>query len=203
MQMITPTIIQPKQEQTVQKSNDTFSKENVSARVEILEAIREFPGSSSREIATLLPNLPESTVFSIISKLLGAGVIKTSATPKMITMKDGRTKSQRTFEINMDYMLKSRSINGTKPKSHARIQNLEKQVAGLKAEVSALTAWKNAALKRFPDLAVSPIMLKARKIAANTLYEADNSSLADAILAGKRDDHVAVKIAIEAMKDAQ
>jgi hypothetical protein len=71
----------------------------------------------------------------------------------------------------------------------------------LRRQLAELEAWKEAAMSRFPDLAVSPIVLKARKLVADEVRAGGDMLLANQIVEGKKDETLLVKVAIKALEE--
>jgi hypothetical protein len=69
------------------------------------------------------------------------------------------------------------------------------------AEIEELRAWKEAAMSRFPDLAVSAVVIKARKIVADEVRAGGDTLLANQIVSGLKDSTLMVRVALKALED--
>lgn len=174
-----------------------FQGENNQTRREILEALREFPGSTSRELALLIPHIPEGTLFAAISKLTAEGVLRRNGF-KQIVMSNGRNKSQPTYEVNLASLLKianRRKADSAQDVDDAKVKELE-------AKVAELTAWKRDAIERYPDLAISPLVLRARELVAAEMRASFDNKFADEVLAGQRDSSPMMRVTLKVLEEA-
>lgn len=164
-------------------------------RREVLEAIREFPGSTSRELHDVLPHIPLATLCGVISRLHSEGVLKYGV-GRVITMANGRPKTQRTHEIDPDFLLKSPRRKPSKKPSvlvDNRVRELEVQLAELKA-------WKEDAIARYPDLKVDPLVLRARQLVAEELRASDEPKMAEDVMAGYKDGSPLMRVTIRVLE---
>ena len=76
----------------------------------------------------------------------------------------------------------------------------ERSMQQLQGRISELEKWKADAIARFPELAVDPLLLEARKIAAGQCdYDPDRVAIID----GERDDSFGVRVALAALRTKQ
>jgi hypothetical protein len=95
---------------------------------------------------------------------------------------------------------------GAPPKE--RVARPRKQTeAGARAEctilrerIAELEAWQADALKRFPQLAVPPLVIRAREIVAQEYREQNDPHGAQDTLAGKRDHTVMLKAVVRSLE---
>lgn len=66
-------------------------------------------------------------------------------------------------------------------------------------ELEELRRWKTEAIERYPDLAVSPIVLKARQMVAEEIGSGD-PTMRDAVLAGQRDGTITMRVAVKLLE---
>jgi hypothetical protein len=132
---------------------------------DILEVIRTLPGITREEIIELMPDTPPGTVASTLTKLERRGLVTVAGKPSP-KPKGRRTIKSYTVSTNPNPVaapvrkLKNRTPTAT---------GYEARIEALNAKIAELESWKADAIKRYPDLAVPPEMLTARKIIAETL----------------------------------
>ena len=130
---------------------------------EILEIVRELPGSTREEIAMLMPHERKNSVFRHISHLMKSNRIRAEKRAKQGSG-PGRAKSGY-------YLVPERTLK------------LVPRDNPLQAELDELRAWKADAIARYPDLGVDPIVLEAREIVAGLVDE----KLAADVRSGRKD----------------
>jgi len=84
----------------------------------------------------------------------------------------------------------------------------EKRARELQAKVDELYAWKQAAIAKYPDLGVSPVLMQARKIVADLYRKQPNAiegniNFAKRIENGEYDHLIEVESAVAALEAAQ
>jgi hypothetical protein len=72
-------------------------------------------------------------------------------------------------------------------------------VKTLEEEVKTLQLWKEAALLRYPDLDVDPLLLEVRALLAAEAEEHGVKTVADAYINGQRDNSFAVRALVKAL----
>lgn len=155
---------------------------------EIIEIIREMPGVTTHDISELMPHVKRRTIIPTLSYLFAKGEV---------TREELRSENNRKmfkYFINPDPKPVAREPKRKQPTEvawHARVAELE-------AEISELRAWKRAAIERFPDLDVDPIVIEARKIVAEETRATD-PALADQVLRGLKDNMLPMRVTIAAL----
>ncbi len=143
----------------------------------IIEIVTEFPGLVVSEIRELL-DLEGGRVSARLSELVKSGKLKRESGQYFIG--DGEPLVLKKEPSKKDY------------NALARIAALEEALA------DALT-WQTEAIKRFPDLAVKPEVLAARKVAAKYYEDVGDTKMVRAITLGAHDNAPVVQIALRAM----
>jgi len=155
----------------------------------LYDAIAQFPeGLTCAELYDLFPDEGyKNAVFAAISAMAKCGVLKRHG--ERTSPKSGRLVS---VYITAKPMSEFRWITGG-AKSKGNVRNLPTPPAiaarldEANATIATLEAWKADAIKRFPDLAVDPAIITARKKVA-ALYRADGDNMkASAVIAGQHD----------------
>lgn len=165
------------------------------SRREVLEIIRELPDSTSREIASLMPHMNPATVAATVNKLKMEGIVIESGS-KVLDITNG-TRTFVTYAISPNPTPVVARMKRTAPSEaalHLRIKELE-------ATIAELRVWKDAAISRYPDLAVSPIVLKARKLVAEELRAGGDPALAEQVSLGRKDDTLMMRVTIKALEE--
>ena len=164
---------------------------------EVIEIVEAMPGVTAREIYELCPHRKESSLSSTLFNLKNRGILKTSS--KTLPTKIG-PREFTTYFINTD-------PNPVPPAPRRKQKQptdagYKAQIEELKDKIAELEAWKQAAMSRFPDLAVSPIVLKARRLVADEVRAGGDTLLANQIIEGRKDDTMLVKVTIKALEEA-
>ena len=165
-------------------------------REEITEIVREMPGVTQTEIMELMPHVPCTTVSSMLNTMYVSGEVVRESKPTVA--KRGRS-TVFAYTMNPDPLQKppAHTIRKTQPTSVA----FESRIAELEAKIAELKAWKRAAIERFPDLDVDPVVLEARKIVAAEI-ETSDPSLASQVRSGVKDNILPMRVTIAALNRA-
>ena len=172
------------------QSNDT--------QAEVLEIIREMPGVTSTEIISLMPHRSRASITSMVFWLKSKGIIEASG-KKAFTAKNGDTKHAPTYTLSSNPTPNIVKMKRKAPTEAA----LHMQIKQLNAQIAELEAWKRDAIARYPDLAVAPIILKARKLVAEEVRAGGDQGLAEQIMAGFKDTTLMVRVAIKALEEGE
>lgn len=140
----------------------------------ILEAVRAMPGSTSKEIAQLT-DIGVSSVSARLSVFVKRGLV--------------RRESGKHYPGDGKPIIptKLRMTQGTKDKMH--ISRLEQRVAELEA-------WQTEAIRRYPDLAVKPEILEARRVIAEVYTQKGDKQKVIEAMAGKLDETALMQVAL-------
>lgn len=170
-------------------------------RDKVLDTLRALPNITTNDLFELIPECPRYSVQSTVSKLYKRGVIVDG--PKKVETRAGGVKfSARTYAVSPKA---AELLSGFKQyKSTAVLTDagLNVRIEELKREVQELRAWKSDAMERFPDLAVPPLVLKARKFAADEARSSGDSQLANSIMCGHKDNTLLVRVALKILEEA-
>lgn len=139
---------------------------------EVREIVRNLPGCTAADIITLMPHVKPVDVHRCVYSQAASGRFQRTGRPYRYTLSDGAP---------------------VKPKAIPLTSNV---IRDLEARITELLAWKNAAIARFPDLGVDPIVLEARRIAA----QAAPDQAAD-IAAGRRDGSAIIRALVIALTE--
>lgn len=153
------------------------------------------PGLTSTEVAALMPHANKATVASMVFILKKAGYIKESG-KKLESRRNGNPMSIPVYSISDNPAPNVVKMKRTAPTEQA----LHVQIKELNATISELVAWKTNAIARYPDLAVDPVVLKARKLVAEEVRAGGDNHLANEIIAGHKDSTLMVRVAIKALE---
>lgn len=182
----------------MQTKAKTNHRGNGVTRNEILEIVRVMPGLTAKEIAELMPHCNASTIASVIHGLKISGALKVTGKKEIMRSNGWPTKAE-TFELSNDPTPNVVRMKQREPTE----AGLHMQVKELKAKVAELEGWQRDAIARYPDLAVDPVVLTARKLVAAEVRAGGDNNLADHVLAGHKDDTLMVRVAVKALEAAQ
>lgn len=151
-----------------------------SMRDEVLEVVREMPGLKSGQIVDLMPHAKKQSVYAMLNKLMMQGIV---------------VKNNGCFT-----MVVGDPVPPVRKRSSFAEVVSAATIDSLRAQVRELEAWKADALKRFPDLAVSELVRKARDIVADEVLVCGDTKSADDIRAGRRDTALPMRLVIKMLE---
>ncbi len=158
---------------------------------EILEVVRELPGRTVGEIMLLLPQINQSNMSSMLSQLTRRGKVRREIGPRNA---GGQTPYIYFIGDGTPQPVKRKL---TKPTPVAMAHNAD----ALRRELDELRKWKADAIARYPDLAVPPLVIKARQLYAAQLN--GNAAAVSDVRAGKMDDGAPMRAIIAALELAE
>lgn len=187
----------------------------------VLECIEALPDATGPDLVELLPDVPKGSVASALTHLY---------VKRKVSRKQARTKDNRVtymYRLVTDpSKVPAPTIRRYKPRTRALLNgvktapphvtptptlrtdfapsgskaSLRGRVRQLEDEVATLRSWKTEALLRYPDLAVEPAVLQARKIVADLLKTNGDATRAADVQAGKSDTTLIMKATIAALE---
>lgn len=185
---------------------------------EILEVVRAMPGATAHEIKELMPHRSGSSVTSGISKLYKLGAVTCSEKVKRVksngglyyeakyVLSDGEPPKYKLTNGKSNFSsqpINNKKFGGTGQRKRQTDVGLQATIDALRAEVIELKQWKADAIERFPELAVPPIMMRARKLVAKELEAAGDRNLAMQVMAGTKDGTLMVRVAVAALEEGE
>ena len=165
-------------------------------QAEVLEIIREMPGVTSAEIVALMPHRSKASITSMVFWLKNKGTIEESG-KKIVAMKNGVPKHVATYTLSSNPTPNIVKMKRKAPTEAA----LHMQIKQLVNTITELEAWKRDAISRYPDLAVDPTVLKARKLVSEEVRAGGDHTLADQIMLGRKDDTLMMRVTIKALEE--
>lgn len=139
---------------------------------EVFEIVGQMPNLTAGEIRQLTSKPTGNSVYSILSNLKSVGIVSVAS---------GRYTLLPGAELGKVRTPTRRKSVVQTPAGEAETCRL------LREEVRELLAWKEAAIARFPDLAVDPLVLKARQIVSTTFLAQGDAEQAKNANLGKLD----------------
>lgn len=176
--------------------NVTAKKPNT--REEVLEIIREIPGCTTAEIRALMPHVSYNAVATMIHTLKTQGIIEVKDTKETIRS-DGKVNTVPTYVLSSNptpNVVKLKRKAPTEAALHMQIRQLQEQIA-------TLEAWKADAIARYPELAVAPVVLRARKLVAEELRAGGDPTLAQHVERGEKDTTLMMRVTIKALEESE
>lgn len=170
---------------------------NTDVRAGILEIMRELPDSTLGDVCALMPHVSYSAVSSTISYLKKTGVVEVSGR-KSIMRSNGAPNRVSTYRLSTNPTPNVVRMKRKEPTE----AGLRMQVKQLQEQIAELVAWKQEAIARFPDLAVDPVILRARELVSAEVKAGGDNALAEAVLAGRKDDTLMMRVTIKALEEA-
>ena len=145
----------------------------------VIETVKAYPGLVATEIAELHPELRLSQVHSTLHEARAGGLIRGEKTDR----------HQRPMAYYAADGLPDEPME-------RRVRRVHKtDIPALRARVAELEAWQADALARYPDLAVSANVLKARELLQMAVAGFD-----DEINKGEWDDHPVMRAMLHGLE---
>ncbi len=158
---------------------------------EILEIVREIPGVSVAEMIELMPHAPRGSVTSLPTQLERRGILVSEMVPG-----NGKSRPFKRYRMNQHPIPSPAARKSKTPTS----SGYEATINELRAKIKELQTWKDDAIERFPELAVPPVVAKARKIVGRELRARNDAHLAHQVEAGMKDDILPMKVTLIALE---
>ena len=158
---------------------------------EVFNMLGLHPNSTTKELHELMPHLKIDHISHAISSMASKDIVFVTGS-RAEEGPSGRITTHRAYSVKY-----KKEIGVKSPQPQGDL--FSSLVKTLEAEVKELEQWKQAALLRYPDLNVDPILLKARELLANEAREGGNKLLADELLNGKRDKAFSIKALVKVL----
>lgn len=171
-----------------------MTKSEIAAQ--IIEVVKEMPGLTTSEISSLMPHANKSTVGYYMHRLAKQGIIY-EVGKKSSGGGSGRRRNVAVYAFSDNPQPVAVPVKRKAPTEAA----LHIHIKELKAQIAELETWKADALSRYPDLAVDPVVLRARKLVADEVRAGGDKALAEQILAGRKDDTLMVRVTVKALEE--
>jgi hypothetical protein len=153
---------------------------------EVREIITQMPNITVDEILELMPHSTKARVSSALWVGTTKGeFVRDDSRPARYTLAVGDFKPVSKLRKSKDKTVSNSA--------------LEDQINTLKSEIQELKAWKQDAIKRFPELSVAPVVFRARKIAAEQ-YKSD-ANMAQNIMSGNFDNKPLIAAIVAALEE--
>ena len=169
-----------------------------SRKEEVFNTLKLNPNSTTKELSTLMPHIEIDNISHAVSSMADKGIVFVTG-KKQEAGPSGRICTHRAYSVKY---VKSEKA----PPSSSAISNVQPDlfvqlINTLEMEVTALEKWKAAALLRYPDLDVDPLLLKAREILAAEAKEHGSEMLADSFINGDRDNSFSTKAIVKLLRE--
>lgn len=167
---------------------------------EILEVVKNLPGVTSGQIVEFMPHVNKQTVYANLHSMYLRGELSRDLDD---AAKDGRGRPPYKWSISATG--KPPMVRKVKPSEVQRFNDCVVTTrpavppADLYGELEELRRWKADAIARYPDLAVDPLVLKARQMVAEEIGDTD-AAMRDAVLAGQRDGALPMRVALKLLE---
>lgn len=167
-------------------------------RHNIIEAVKALPGITSPEIVELT-GMKRQEVTQHLAVMAAEGVLERVTKMRPHTGKAGR-RTVYAYSVSQN----PTPTVVVKPKAKAPAENVETalraRISDLSAKLAEAEQWREDAIRRYPDLAVDPLVLKARKIVAMIYHgKLDTTRESDA-MAGRLDKSPIMEVALAALQ---
>jgi len=176
-------------------TSNTYKVQTNTIQSEVFEAMKTHHNKTSRELHEVLPHLTLQNVSAAVNALRTKGLVAITA-HKQETSDAGNAKSYRCYSVDFGKVKKP-----TPPSAPSNVQPdlFGSLIKTLEAEVIALQQWREAAILRYPDLDVDPLLLEARALLAAEADEQNCKPASHAYINGNRDHTIAVRALVKSL----
>jgi len=157
---------------------------------EVFNMLGLYPNSTTKELADLMPHHTIDNISHAVSSMAAKNLV-------FVTGKKREEGPSGRITTHSAYSVKYKKSIDVPPKVAPQSDLFGQLIKTLEAEVTTLTLWKEAALLRYPDLDVNPLLLEARALLAAEAVEEGNEIQADDILKGNRDHSFSVRALVK------
>ena len=164
---------------------------------EVFNMLGMHPNSTTKELADLMPHYTIDNISHAVSSMAAKNIVFATGS-KREEGPSGRITTHKAYSVKYKKPTKELA-----PNVNPHVDLLNDLVKTLKAERDALEEWKQAAILRYPDLDVDPLVLKARELLAAQAKEDGNVLLIDDILKGNKDNSTAIRTVVKLLGEGK
>lgn len=163
----------------------------------ILDAFKVMGSMTSTEAQQLFTDEIPKSIQSQISQASLAGELLREVAPR----KQGDRGIKYIYSFNPDFVrgAHKKRVKASRGPNKVTDSGMAARLDIANKLVTELQAWKVDAIARYPDLAVDPTIIEARKLVARVMRDAGDRSGAEDVMSGRRDKSVAVLAVAEAV----
>ena len=173
--------------------SNTYKVQTNTIQAEVFEVMKNNPNKTSRDLHMAMPHLTLQNVSAAVNALKSKGLV-TITDHKQETSDAGNAFTHRCYSVDLGKVSKPTPAQA-KPQGDL----FSSLIKTLEEEVKTLQQWKEAALLRYPDLDVDPLLLKVRALLAAEAREAGSETVSDDFLSGVRDNTFSVRALVKAL----
>lgn len=176
-------------------TSNTYKVQTNTIQSEVFEAMKTHHNKTSRELHEVLPHLTLQNVSAAVNALRTKGLVAITS-HKSETSEAGNAKSYRCYSVDFGKVKKPTPPSAP---SNAQPDLFGQLIETLKAEVDMLQQWREAAILRYPDLDIDPLLLEARALLAAEADEQNCKPASHAYINGNRDHTIAVRALVKSL----
>jgi len=154
---------------------------------EVFNMLGLHPNSTTKELAALMPHYTIDNISHAVSSMAAKNIVFATGS-KREEGPSGRITTHKAYSVKYKKPTKELA-----PNVNPHVDLLNDLIKALRAERDGLEEWKQAAILRYPDLEVDPLLLKARELLAAQAKEDGNDALVADILKGNKDGTIALR----------
>jgi len=174
-------------------ASNTYKVQTNTIQSEVFEVMKNNRNKTSRELHELLPHLTLQNVSAAVNALKFKGLV-TITDHKQETSDAGNAFTHRCYSVDLGKVNKP---NPTQAKPQGDL--FSSLIKTLEEDVKTLQQWKEAALLRYPDLDVDPLLLEARALLAAEAEEQGSKPASYNYINGNRDNTIAVRALVKVL----
>jgi hypothetical protein len=177
--------------------SSTFKVQTNTIQAEVFEVMKKNPNKTSRDLHELTPHLTLQNVSAAVNALKTKNMVVITG-GKAEASDAGRVTTHKCYSVDLGKVEKPIPSQPTQERN-PNLDLFGQLIKTLEAEVTALEQWREAALLRYPDLDVDPLLLEARALLAAEADEQNCKPASHAYINGNRDHTIAVQALVKAL----
>lgn len=163
----------------------------------ILEAVRQWPDVTMAELQEVIDYPVKKSISPRVSMLVSMGHLMRKKVPNPVPPHRGRQPFIYAYSIGDGTPQPLKPCHRHSPTP----AGLEARMAEMESRLQELSSWREEAIARYPDLAVPPIILRARKIVEEVYCGANDPAGAKEVHMGRRDQSLIMKAVCLALEE--
>lgn len=160
---------------------------------EVFNTLGLHPNSTTKELAGLMPHHSIDNISHAISSMAAKNLVFVTG-KKREEGPSGRITTHSAYSVKY-----KKADKDAAPQPIPRPELFNSLIETLETEIAVLAQWKEAALLRYPDLEVDPLVLEARALLAAEAEAQGSIMASQAYITGNRDHTVAVQALVKAL----
>jgi predicted transcriptional regulator len=174
--------------------SNTFKVRTNTIQERVFEVMKHNPNKTSRDLHEIVSDLTLQNVSAAVNALRTKGLV-TITGEKSEVSGAGRVTTHRCYSV--DFGKTNKAVSSVP--SNVQPDLFGQLIETLNAEVEMLQQWREAAILRYPDLDIDPLLLEARALLAAEAERQGSKPASHNYINGNRDNTIAVQALVKAL----